>query len=65
MALRVWPNLDSAKRKALYPRPVCVTHALAEVPPNGLPESVYNESLWDLDAAIGDALHCAGMGNVV
>jgi hypothetical protein len=65
LALRVRPQIDTEQNKAAYPRRVRVTHKLAKVQPNGLPEPDYNEALFDLDQAIVAALQTAESGIVV
>ena len=49
MALRVRPAVDSDENRARYPHVALVSHELAEVTDNGLPEANYNESLAEFD----------------
>jgi hypothetical protein len=65
LLLRVRPEIDTKQNKATYPRRVRVTHKLAKVDQTGLPEPEYNESLFELDQAIVEALQAAGSGIVV
>lgn len=65
MALRVRPKLDTKSNKAAYPRLARVSHRLAEVQENGLPDPEYNETLEELDVAIIEALESDGNGIIV
>jgi hypothetical protein len=49
LALRVRPAADSDKNRARFPQLVCITHQLASVRENGLPEAGYNRSLAGFD----------------
>jgi hypothetical protein len=65
MALRVRPDADTAENRALYPRLAVVTHRLAEVRSDGLPESNYNDGLPTFELAVIEALEADGAGLVV
>jgi hypothetical protein len=65
VALRVRPDIDTAKHKSTYPLLVRVTHKLAQVQENGLPEPGYNKTLFDLDLAISAAVAGDGTGVIV
>src|SRR5262245_29866137 len=65
LALRVRPQVDTDANKAAYPKLVCVTHKLAHVRQNGIPESDYNHGLLDFDLAIINAIQVEDNGLVV
>ncbi len=65
MALRVRPNIDTAHNRGCFPQLVEVTHKLAQVRPDGLPSSDYNESLAEFDAQIIEALEEQALGITV
>jgi len=52
MALRVRPKADSPANRKAFTRSLVVTHELANVKPNGLPEDEYNHSLAAFDRAV-------------
>jgi hypothetical protein len=56
LALRVRPTADTAKNRTRYPRLAVITHALAQVRPNGLPVPDYNDLLVEFDVAVVEAL---------
>ena len=49
LALRVRPQADSAANKEKFRRIGAVTHELAQVKENGLPDAEYNDSLAEFD----------------
>jgi len=49
LALRVRPAAESDKNRARFPQLVRLTHKLASVREDGLPEASYNQSLAGLD----------------
>jgi hypothetical protein len=49
LAPRVRPNADTSYNRATLTNLGVVTHQLAQVQDNGLPESEYNKSLEDFD----------------
>lgn len=65
LLLRVLDGLKYDELKEIYPQFISVTHYLSEVKSNGLPESDYNESLYDFDAQIVELLENAGAGITV
>jgi hypothetical protein len=65
LALRVRPSADSAANRAAFPHLGVVTHQLANVRDNGLPETEYNASLEDFDVALQFAIKGEGAGLVV
>lgn len=65
LALRVRQHAGTPNHRARLTRLVAVTHVLAQVRPNGLPEAAYNDSLIDLDGDIVAALEADGDGLVV
>ena len=65
LALRVRPNADTAANRAALTNLGVVTHQLARVRDNGLPESEYNDSLEDFDLALQAAMEGDGAGLVV
>jgi len=64
MALRVRPNADTAENRLAFSRLLLVTHELAQVLPNGLPESSYNQSLAGFDKDLFQFLESEGDGIV-
>jgi len=52
LALRVRPLADSPEHRARWPHFAAVTHVLAQVRGDGLPEPAYNETLDAFDAAV-------------
>jgi hypothetical protein len=64
LALRVRPAVDTPGNRSLYRRLLLVTHQLARVRSNGLPESNYNESLAGFDSDIFQFLESQGDGIV-
>ncbi len=63
LALRVRPTADTEKNRTRYPRLAVITHTLAQVRPNGLPEPDYNDLLAEFNLAIVEAVdqHDAGL----
>ena len=57
--MRVRPTVDTPEIRTGYPHLAIVTHELAKVKSNGLPENDYNDSLaqfdFDLQAAVSGA----------
>ncbi len=65
LALRVRPRADSAANRAAFQYLVTLSHQLAVVTSNGLPEATYNESLFEFDADVHRCLEGDGHGLVV
>lgn len=65
LGLRVRPNVNTSENRAAFARAFVVTHALAKVKPNGLPESDYNLSLQDFDLDIVNSIEGEKKGLVV
>jgi hypothetical protein len=65
LALRVRPSVDSAANRAAFPYLGVITHQLAHVRDNGLPETEYNRSLEDFDVALQSAMKGEEAGLVV
>jgi hypothetical protein len=64
LALRVRPNIDTADNRSAFSRLLLVTHELAQVRSNGLPESRYNHLLSDFDQDMFQFLEGEGDGIV-
>jgi hypothetical protein len=64
LALRVRPAIDTPENRSAYRRLLLVTHELAQVRANGLPESDYNQSLAGFDRDMFQFLECQGDGMV-
>src|SRR5205807_1328903 len=64
LALRVRPKVDTADNRSAFTRLLLVTHQLAQVRSNGLPESDYNQSLAGLDQDMFRFLEGKGDGIV-
>ncbi len=64
LALRVRPSADTAENRRAYSCLLLVTHELAQVLPNGLPESSYNQSLTGFDQDVFRFLESEGDGVV-
>ena len=64
LALRVRPAADSAENRVAYPHLVIVAHELAQVKSNGLPSDEYNQSLFQFDLDLQDAVAGADEGIV-
>lgn len=64
LALRVRPNADTAENRLAYSRLLMLTHELAQVLPNGLPESGYNQSLAGFDQDVFQFFESEGDGIV-
>ena len=62
LALRVRPNIDTADNRSAFSRLLLVTHELAQVRSNGLPEFRYNHSLSDFDQDMFQFLEGEGDG---
>ena len=65
LALRVRPDADGATNRAAFSQLGVVTHQLARVGDNGLPEAEYNESLEDFDLSLQAAMEGDAAGVVV
>jgi hypothetical protein len=65
LALRLRPTADTAKNRARYPRLAVITHALAQVRPNGLPVPDYNDLLAEFDVAVVQAVAQGDAGLIV
>jgi hypothetical protein len=65
LALRVRPTIDQPSIAAEFPHLAILSHALAKVRSDGLPEADYNESLAELDASVHDSLQTCGGGLVM
>ncbi len=65
LALRVRPRADSPARRKSFPYLAIVTHRLAKVRRDGLPEPAYNLGLADLDHCIIQMLGRRGRGVTV
>lgn len=63
--LRYPVGLKYEKLKAIYPKFISVTHMLRKVKNNGLPETDYNELLFDFDGQLIDVLEDSGAGITV
>ena len=64
MSLRVRPNAETAENRLAFSRLLLVTQELAEVRPNGLPESSYNQSLAGYDKDVFHFVESEGDGIV-
>ena len=62
LALRVSPRADSPARRRSFPYLVVLTHHLAKVRSNGLPDPGYNDTLAEFDATIISTLGRRGRG---
>lgn len=56
------PNADTPEARARYRFLAAVTHSLARVRADGLPETDYNDGLGELDAAVLEAIEKVGSG---
>ena len=65
LALRVRPTADTPERRTCLRYLGAVTHQLARVRSNGLPEPEYNAGLADLDHSVITALESEGGGLTV
>lgn len=65
LALRVRPAADSPANRARFPRLALVSHALANVTSNGLPEASYNDLLANFDQDVHTFVEREGDGLVV
>jgi hypothetical protein len=65
LALRVRPRAGTVEHRASLSQLAAITHKLAQVRSNGLPESDYNDSLADLDHSIITSLESLGAGVTV
>ena len=64
LALRVRLNVDTADNRSAFSRLLLVTHELAQVRSNGLPESTYNQTLSGFDHDMFQLLESEGNGIV-
>jgi hypothetical protein len=64
LALRVRAHADSPRHRKRWPRLAEITHTLAKVRRNGLPQTAYNEGLAEFDHAVIVALERDGRGIV-
>ena len=65
MALRVRPGADTGSNRKKFSRSVRITHELACVKSNGLPEDDYNHALAKFDLAVLQMIEARGDGLVV
>ena len=65
LALRVRPDADTPTNRATFSSLGVVTHQLAKVRDDGLPETEYNDSLEDFDIALQEAMAGGEAGIVV
>ncbi len=65
LLLRVPDGLIYDELKEIYPQFISVTHYLSKVKNNGLPETDYNQSLYEFDEQLVGALENAGAGITV
>jgi hypothetical protein len=62
LELRVRPSAETADARLRFQFLAAVTHDLARVRPDGLPETDYNDGLGELDAAVIESFERAGNG---
>jgi hypothetical protein len=65
LALRVRPQADSPANRRALPHLVALTHHLAHIRPDGLPEPSYNDDLASFDGDVIECLERYGAGLVV
>jgi hypothetical protein len=63
--LRYLENADVDSLRLRFPKLAVVSHQLAKVSPNGLPEADYNDSLFEFDESIRDMFRLSEHGIIV